>query len=177
MDWFDLLAVQGTFKSLLQHHSPKASMLRCSAFFIVQLSHPYMTTGKTIALTRWTFVCKIMSLPFNKLSLVMAFLPSSKHLFNFMAAVTICSDFGVPPHPPNKVCHGFPVYLQWSNGTDAMILVFWKLSFKPTFSLSSFTFIKRLFSSSSLSAIRVVSFAYQVIDISSGNLDSSMCFT
>ena len=68
MDWLDLLAVQGTFKSLLQHHSSKASILRCSAFFIVQLSHPYMTTGKTSALTRWTFVGKVMSLLFNMLS-------------------------------------------------------------------------------------------------------------
>ena len=68
MDWLDLLAVQGTLKSLLQHHSSKASILRCSAFFIVQLSHPYMTTGKTIALTRWTFVGKAMSLIFNMLS-------------------------------------------------------------------------------------------------------------
>ena len=68
MDWLDLLAVQGTLKSLLQHHSSKASVLRCSAFFIVQLSHPYMTTGKTIGLTRWTFVGKIMSLLFNMLS-------------------------------------------------------------------------------------------------------------
>ena len=78
MDWLDLLAVQGTLKSLLQHHSPKASILRCSAFFIVQLSHPYMTTGNTIALTRWTFVGKvIMSLLFNMLSrLVITFLPS-----------------------------------------------------------------------------------------------------
>ena len=81
MDWFDLLAVQGTLKSLLQHHSSKASILRCSAFFIVQLSHPYMTTGKTIALTRWTFVGKVMSLPFNMLSrLVITFLPRSKCL-------------------------------------------------------------------------------------------------
>ena len=68
MDWLDLLAVQGTLKSLLQHHSSKASILRCSAFFIVQLSHPYMTTGKTIALTRWIFVSKVMSLLFNMLS-------------------------------------------------------------------------------------------------------------
>ena len=68
MDWLDLLAVQGTLKSLLQHHSSKASILQCSAFFIVQLSHPYMTTGKTIALTRWTFVGKVMSLLFNMLS-------------------------------------------------------------------------------------------------------------
>ena len=78
MDWLDLLAVQGTLKSLLQHHSSKASILRCSAFFRVQLSHPYMTTGKTIALTRWTFVGKVMSLLFNMLSrLVITFLPRS----------------------------------------------------------------------------------------------------
>ena len=79
MDWLDLLAVQGTLKSLLQHHSLKASILRCSAFFIVQLSHPYMTTGKTIALTRWTFVGKVMSLLSNMLSrLVITFLPRTK---------------------------------------------------------------------------------------------------
>ena len=76
MDWLDLLAVQGTLKSLRQHHSSKASILQCSAFFIVQLSHPYMTTGKTIALTRWTFVGKVVSLLFNTLSrLIIAFLP------------------------------------------------------------------------------------------------------
>ena len=81
MDWLDLLAVQGTLKSLLQHHSSKASIIQCSAFFTVQLSHPYMTTGKTIALTRRTFVGKVMSLLFSMLSrLVIAFLPSSKRL-------------------------------------------------------------------------------------------------
>ena len=81
MDWLDLLAIQGTLKSLLQHHSSKASVLRHSAFFIVQLSHPYMTTGKTIALTRWTFVDKVLSLIFNMLSsLVITFLPRSKRL-------------------------------------------------------------------------------------------------
>ena len=81
MDWLDLLAVQGTLKSLLQHHSSKASILRCSAFFIVQLSHPYMTTGKNIALTRWTFFGKVMSLCFNMLSrLVITFLSRSKRL-------------------------------------------------------------------------------------------------
>ena len=102
MDWLDLLAVQGTLKSLLQHHSSKASILRRSAFYIVQLSHPYMTTGKTIALTRWTFIGKVMSLLFNMLSrLVITFLPRSKQAsFNFMAAVTICSDFAAPK---NKV--------------------------------------------------------------------------
>ena len=81
MDWLDLLAVQGTLKSLLQHHRSKASILQCSAFFTVQLSHPYMTTGKTIVLTRRTFVGKVMSLLFNMLSrLLITFLPRSKHL-------------------------------------------------------------------------------------------------
>ena len=81
MDWFDLFGVQGTLKSLLQHHSSKASIFLCSAFFIVQLSHPYMTTEKTIALTRWTFVGKVMSLLFHMLyRLVIPFLPRSKHL-------------------------------------------------------------------------------------------------
>ena len=80
MDWLSVLAVQGTLKSLLQHHSSKASILQCSAFFTVPLSHPYMTTGKIIALTRWTFVGKVMSLLFNTLSrFVTAFLPKSKH--------------------------------------------------------------------------------------------------
>ena len=95
IDRLDLLAVHGTLKSLLQHHSSKASILRSSAFFIVQLSHPYMTPGKTIALTRRTFVNKVMSLLFNKLSrLVITFIPRSKHLFNLLAGDTICSDFG-----------------------------------------------------------------------------------
>ena len=126
MDWLDLLAVQGTLKSLYQHHSSKASILLCSAFFIVQLSHPYMTTGKTIALTRWTFVGKVTSLLFNMLSrLVIAFLPRSKHL-NFMAAVTICSDVGLQG---NKVCHCFPIYLPWSDGTGCHDLRFLNLEF------------------------------------------------
>ena len=115
MDWLDLLVIQGTLKSLLQHHSSKASILWCSAFFIVQLSHPYMNTGKTIALTRWIFVDKVMSLLFNTLSrLVIAFLLRSKCLSNFMVAVTICSDFGAQE---SKVCHCFPIYLPWSDGT------------------------------------------------------------
>ena len=100
MDWLDLLAVQGTLKSLLQHHSSKASILWHLAFFTVQLSQPYMTTGKTTALTKRTSVGKVMSLPLNMLSrLVITFLPRSKCL-NFMAAVTICSNFG---GPKNKV--------------------------------------------------------------------------
>ena len=94
VDWLDLLGVQGTLKSLLQYHSSKASILLHSAFFIVQLTHPHMTTGKAITLTRWTFVDKVTSLLFNVLSrLATTFLPRSKHL-NFMAVITICSDFG-----------------------------------------------------------------------------------
>ena len=109
MDWLGLLAVQGTLKSLLQHHSSKASILQCSAFFIVQLSHPYMTTVKTIVLTKWTFVGKVMSLLFNMLSRVgHNFTSKEQASFNFMAAVTICSDFGAQE---NKVCHCFSIYL------------------------------------------------------------------
>ena len=101
--WFDL-AVQGTLESLLQPHNSKASILWRLAFFMVQLSHPYMTTGKAIALTIQNFVIKVMSLLFNTLfRFVIAFLPRSKHL-NFMAAVTICSGFGAQG---NKICHGF----------------------------------------------------------------------
>ena len=95
MDWLDLLAVQGTLKSLLQHHHSKASIFRHSTFFTVQLSHPYMTTGKTRALTRWTFAGKVMSLLFNMLSrLVITFLPRSKCVLISWLQFTICSDFG-----------------------------------------------------------------------------------
>ena len=105
MDWLDLLAVQGTLKSLLQHHSSKASILRCSAFFIVQLSHPYMTTGKIIALTRWTFVGKLVSLLFNMLSrLVITFLPRSKCLL--MSWLQLPSAVILEP-PKNKISHCF----------------------------------------------------------------------
>ena len=124
MDWLDLLAGQGTLKSLLQHHTSKASILRCSAFFTVQLSHPYMTTGKTIALTRWTFVGKVMSLLFNMLSgLVLTFLPRSKRL-NFMAAITICSDFGAPQNKVWHCFHCFPIYFPLSDGTRCHDLSF-----------------------------------------------------
>ena len=121
--WFDLLAVQGTLKSLLQHHSSKASILQHSAFFMVQLSHSYMTTGKTLALTRWTFVGKVMSLLFDMLSrLVITVLPKSKCLL-MVAAVTICSDFGAAK---NKVCHCFSCFpiCHEVMGPDAMIFVF-----------------------------------------------------
>ena len=98
MDWLDLLAVQGTFKSFPQHHSSKASILQHSAFFTVQLSHPYMTTRKTIALTSCNFVGKVMSLFFNMLSrLVITYLPRSKHLLiSWLQSITFCSNLGAP---------------------------------------------------------------------------------
>ena len=145
-----------------QHHSSKASIFWCSAFFTVQLSHPYMTTGKTIALTRQTFVGKVMSLLFNVLSrLVITFLPRSRRLL----ISWLQSPSAVILEPPlqKKTWHFFHCFPSVSHELmepDAMILVFWMLSFEPTFSLSSLTFIKRLFSSSSLSAIRVVLSAY-----------------
>ena len=109
IDWLNLLSVQGILKHLLQHHSSKASIL-CLSFFIVQLSHPYMITGKTIAQTRQTFVGKLISLFFNMLSrLVITFLPRSKCL-NFMAAVTICSDFGAQEIKVSHCFHCFPIY-------------------------------------------------------------------
>ena len=118
MDRLDLLAVQGTLKSLLQHHSSKASIIWRSAFFTVQLSHPYMTTGKTIALTRRTFVDKVMFLLFNMLSrLVIAFLPRSKRLLILWLLSPICSDFGAPQNKVNHCFHCFPSYLPRSDGT------------------------------------------------------------
>ena len=139
-------------KSLLQHHSSKAWIPRCLALFIVQHSHPYLTTGKIIALTRWTFVCKVMSLLLNILSrLVIAFLLRNKHLSISLEpkkrkSITVSI---VSP----SICHEVM-------GPDAMNLGFWMLSFKPVLSGSSFTFIKRFFSFSLISAIRVVSSAY-----------------
>ena len=161
MDWLDLLAIQGTLKSLLQHHSSKASILQHSAFFTVQLSYPYMTTGKTIASNRRTFVGKVKSLLFNMISrLVVTFLPRSKGLL--IAWLQSPSAVILEPQKikSDTTSTVSPSISHKAMGPDAMILVFWVLSFKPAFSLSSFTFIKRLFSSSSLSAIRVVSSAY-----------------
>ena len=157
----DLLAVQGTLKSLLQHHSSKASVLQHSAFFMVQLSHPCMTTGKTIALTRQTFVSKVMSLLLNMLSrLVIAFLPRSKcPLISRLQSpsVVILEPRKIKSVTVSIVC---PSISHEVMGPDAMILVFCVLGFKPAFSLSSFPFFKRLFSFSLLSAIRVVSPAH-----------------
>ena len=144
MDWLDLLAVQGTIKIFLQYHTSKTSILWCSALFIVQLSHPYMTTGKTIALTRQTFVGKVMSLLFNMLSiLAITFLPRSKCLLTSW----LQSPFAVMLEPKiinsATVSSVYPSICHEMIGPDATILVFWMLCFKPTFSLSSFTFIKR----------------------------------
>ena len=112
VDWLDLLAVQGTLKGLPQHHSSKTSILQRSAFFIVQLSHPYMTTGKTIALTKWTFVGKIMSLLFNLLSrFVMAFLPRSKCLLISRLQSPSAVIFGAPQNKVSHCFQCFPIYL------------------------------------------------------------------
>ena len=115
MDWLDLLAVQGAFKSILKHHNSQTSIFWCSAFFVVQLSHPYMTTGKTIALTRWTFVGKIMSLIFHMLSrLVITFLPRSKRLLISWLWSRSAVIFGIPPK--NIVCHCFHCFpMKWQD--------------------------------------------------------------
>ena len=148
IDWVDLLAVQGTLKGLFQNHSSKVSILQYSAFFMVQLSHPYIITGKTVVLTRWTFVGKVMSLLFNVLSrLVIAFLPRSKRLsISWLRSPSkTVKSVTVSIVSPSIYCEVV--------GPDAMILVFWMLSVKPASSLSSFTLIKRLFSCCLLSAI------------------------
>ena len=129
IDWFDLLVVQGTLKSLLQHHSSKASILQHSAFFMVQLSHPYMTNGKTIALTRQTAVGKVMSLLFNMLSRwILAFLPRSKHLL--ISWLQSPSAVILKPKKIVSHCfHCFPIYLPWSNGTGCRDLHFLNIEF------------------------------------------------
>ena len=157
-DWFDFIAVQGILKNLLQHHYSKTSILRCSPFFIVQISHLYMATAKTIALTIWTFVGNVMSLLLiNCLGFVIAFLPRIKHLL--ILQLQLQPAVILELKKKINICHCFhfpPIYLHEVMGSDAMILVFWMLSFKPVFSFVSFTLIKILFSSSSLSAIRVL---------------------
>ena len=126
MDWLDLLAVQGTLRSLLQHHSSEASILQSSAFFIVQLSHPYMTTGKTRALTRWTFVGKVMSLLLNMLSrLVITFLPRSKRLL----ISWLQSPSAVILEPPKIKSATVSPYLPWSDGTGCHDLRFLNVEF------------------------------------------------
>ena len=141
IDWLNLLAVQGTLKSLLQHYNSKASVLWCSAFLMVQLSHLSVTTGKTKAFTRWTFVGKVISLLFNMLSrLVIAFLPRSKRLL--ISWLWSPSAVILEPKKMKSVTISIvsPSICQEVIRPNAMILVFWMLSFKPAFSLSTFTF-------------------------------------
>ena len=173
MDWFDLLAVQGTLKSLLQHHSSKALILQCSAFFIVQLSHPYTTTGKTIALTKWTLVDTVMSLLFNVLS---RFLPRSKCLLiswlQSPSAVIL-----EPPKIKSLSFHCFPIYLPWSDGARCH-----DLSFSECWVLSQFFHSPLL--PSSRGSLFFFTFCHKggvicisaIIDISPSNLDSSLYF-
>src|SRR5574340_374794 len=125
MHWLDLLVVQGTLKSLLQHHSSKALILQHSAFFTVQLSHPYMTTGKTMALTRWTFVGKVMSLLFNMMSrLVITFLPRRKHLLISWLQSPSAAILETPKIKSDTVSTVSPSISHEVMGPDAMILVF-----------------------------------------------------
>ena len=153
--------VQETVKSLLQHLSSKASTLQHLAILMVQLSHPYMTTRKTTALTRWNFVSKLMFLLFNMLSrFVLDFLPRSKHLLISWLQSPSAVILETPKIKSATVSTLSPSICHEVMGLDAMIFVFCMLSIKPTFPLSSFTFIKRFFSSSSLSAMSVVSSAY-----------------
>ena len=164
IDWFDLLADQETLKNLLQHHCSKASILWHSAFFMVQLSHLYMTTGKSIALTVWTFVSKVMPLLFNMLSsFVIAFLPRSTGLL--ILWLQLLPAVILEPKEIRSVTVSIvsPSFCHEVKEPDTMIFVFWMLSFKPAFSLSSFNFTTRVFSSSSLSAVRVVSSALEHI--------------
>ena len=140
INWLDLLAVQGTLKSLLQHHSSKASILQHSALLIVQLSHPYMTTGKTIALTRQILVGKVMSLLSNMLSrLVITFLPRSNHLLISWLQAPTAETLEPEKIKSVTVYIVSPFICHEVMGLDAMILVFLMLSFKPAFPLSSFT--------------------------------------
>ena len=177
MDWLDLLGVQGTLKSLLQHHSSKASILQRSAFFIVQLSHPYMTTGKTIALTRQTFVGKVVSLLFDMLPrFVITLLRSKCPLISWLQSPSV-----VILEPKKiKVClcfHCFPIYLPWSDGTGCHDLIFFfDVEFQASFLTLLFYSHQEALSSSSLSATRVVGVMCisEVVDISPGSLDSSL---
>ena len=127
IDWFDL-AVQGTLKSLLQPHSSNASVLQHSAFFKVQLSYPYMTAGKTIALTIWTFVGNLSAFEYA-VSVCHSFSSKEQASFNFMAAVTIRSDFGAQGNKVSHCFHCFPLYLPWSDGTRCHDLSFLNVEF------------------------------------------------
>ena len=144
MDWLYLLAVQGTLKSLLQHHSSKASVLWQSAFFTAQFSHPYMTTGKTIVLTRWTCVGKVMSLLFNILCMLgITFLPRSKRLLISWLQSTSAVILDPPKNKISHCFHCFPIYLPWSDGTGCNDLHFLNVRALSQLFHSSFTLLLR----------------------------------
>ena len=175
MDCLDLLAAQGTLKSLLQHHSFKVSILWHSAFCIVQLSYPYMTTGKTIAFTRWIFVGKVMSLLFNMLSkLVIAFLPRSKHLLISWLQSASAVILVPPKRKSVTVSIVSPSLCHELMRPDAMIFFFWMLSFESTLSsplsITSRGYLVHFFHKGGVICIS------EVIDISPSNLDSSLFF-
>ena len=182
LGWFPLgltgLISLQILKNLLQHLNSKALILQGSAFFMVQLSHPYMTTAKTIALTIWTCVSKLLPLLFNTLSyFVISFLPRSKHLLILWLLVTIHSDFAAQE---NKICHCFhffSFYLPYSDGTRCQNLVFFNVEFQPTFFTLLFHLIKRLFSSFSPSDSKIVSSSYMRSFTLLPLVNSSLCFT
>ena len=178
MDWLDLLVVQGTLKSLLQHHSSKASIFQCSAFFRVQLSHPYMTTGKTIALVRRTFAGKVMSLLFNMPSrLVIAFLPRSNHLLISWLKSPSVVIFEAQRNNVSHCFHYFPIYLPWSGGTTCHGLSFLNAECQVSFFTLLFCFhqeaLQFFFPFWHNGGVVCLS---EVIDISPSNHDSSLCF-
>ena len=174
-DWFPLgltgwISLQAKGLSRVQHHSSKASILRCSTFLTVQLSHPYMTTGKTIALTRWTFVGKVTSLLFNMLSrLLIALLLRS----NFMAAVTICSDFGASENKASHCFYCFSIYLPWSDRTVCHDLSFLNVDFLSQLFHSHQKLLQFFFPFCHKGGVICIS---EVFDISHSNLDSSLSF-
>ena len=176
MDWLDLLAVQGTLKSLLQHHSSKASILRRSAFFTVQVLYSYMNTGKTIALSMWTIVEKVISLLLNMLSrLVITFLLRSKRLLISLLPSPSAVILQPPKIKSDTVSTVSPSIFQEVMGPDAMFLVFWMLSFNPAFSLSFFTFIKSLLAilNPKLSHLELTSGSLSRLDLGSSGPDPS----
>ena len=178
MDWFDLLTVQGTLKSLLKHHNTKTSLLLCSAFFIVQLSHPYMAIGKTIALTRWSFVGKVISLLFNMLSrLVITFLPRSKCLLISWLqspSAVILEPQIIKSVTVSTLSHLFPMkwwdQLPWCSFSECWVL---SQLFPSPLSLSSRRSLDLSLLSTHKGSVICIS---EVIDISPGSLDSSLCF-
>ena len=176
MYWLDLLAVQGTLKSLLQYHSSIALILQCLTIFTVQFSYPYMTTRKTMALTRRIFVSTVSTFS-HAVWVCHSFSSMEKVTFNFMAAVTICSDFGAQENKVSQCFHCFLIYLPWSDGTACHDLNFLNAEFYASFFTLLFHFhqqtLKFLLAFYHKGVVICIS---EVIDISPGNVDSSLCF-